>query len=853
MERDPEPHEEKLEKINSKICRRIGKILNCSDPCIILYNLKILFSKYETIRVLHFNEEMMKNLLNFVRRLVSINPPVNINYKNFLNSVCKIIKTEQIELFLKILSYIDCGVSHYKESFSYTKIYQIYTSSIKNIFVSSVDTNYLNLLIKLLDNEKLAYKTIVNVLKKVNLFIKQKTVERNIVDCCVVINSISKNCSKYIDPGFNMSLISYLVQIFYEPENLIFINYEDARKITACISRCLLNCKESTETSRFAIGIYRECSARIKDHSQSTVYEEACTVAFLTEILSYILELNVKINRKNTGFVEYNILNFEYLKRKSNVFGNDSIDLNKSKTLFKNNHLQKSFQVLVDHFYIHKYRFMDIIYSNFDLEFDRISFYNDLAKVHNIADLFQVIIKIKKYIDWSDMIVLACKKNKEMYLPLLFEEMYINNPAHVAYLNIYLKNLVCNIEESGQALVYFTKYVIDNDMCEMVAHLYLIGLERDDGYSKARRHLILNYINNINDYTAKPDTTLNTSESCATVDYHKNTMTNDSNSIINENDNKFESPSNLDLDSMFNSNTSINNSICQSKNDFYNNTDERSSEHLGSDIDDSGCEKESLKKIQILDNKSMKHESESSNRIENNKFVVDKEKVIYNSKLKDIKTPTKKVTVEVEERKIPGTMFIEKEKNINIREIIPGPKPRNIVFNFKELLSSKMIIDKIQRIVKALIEDDNFKITKNICMLLELLSTKKLEESVLERLLDKISSCLNMKENENCKDEVYISSICICATLLKMYNIEYFNKGRLVNGLSDLLIASLCLNNTIRSNYSEWLKAQCFDILMKQDIDVINLIKEIYNKKKNEYTKNRKRIIKFIESDKYSI
>ena len=158
-------------------------------------------------------------------------------------------------------------------------------------------------------------------------------------------------------------------------------------------------------------------------------------------------------------------------------------------------HYNMQFQVLRDNFISNKYIFLDNL-PNYSLE--RIEFYKDLSKIENPVKLFKNINNLKKFIDWTDMIVFACNApNKEHYFPIVFDEFYVKNPNHRTYLKIFLKNLTNNLDKNGKSLLYFTKYAIENEQVDLVSSLYLAGLNNENDVSKKKREMILRYINDM--------------------------------------------------------------------------------------------------------------------------------------------------------------------------------------------------------------------------------------------------------------------------------------------------------------------------------------------------------------------
>lgn len=505
-----------LKRKRSTTSREILKILSGSDVCIMFCKLKSIDRK------MSLDQEVMMKLHQFVQKFCESDYFIENDFQPFLTRFLGNVDTPAVDLHIRCLSYADeIDLDHYRELFSYSKVYKLFTDVIKGIFTEETECRYLSLLIRLLNNSKLAYKSMLPVIKKLSLYIDQGIAERNIVGCCVALSSIVENCSEVVGEVLVASLISYLVQMLYEPQSYIFLDYKSSKILSKTV-KVLCGFKFQNMDARTAsIGLAREAVQSIKEYSRSTVYEEAMVVVVMTEVLSDLLQLGIRYGNTSFDFIDKHLFSFMVAERQRNSsndsrsnskaspirFGSsteqtNSLDVHFERPFTHNYNAQ--FQTLRDDFITSKYTFLDYFGK---ARYDRIVFYNDLAKIENSSKLFRSLNHTKSNIDWSDMIVYACNSpSREFYVPFLFDDYFVGLPSHTIYLNIFLKNLENGTENNRRILVYCTKYAIKHKLMSQLSSIYLIGLEQEDNISRKKRKMILEFINSFGNESKQQST-----------------------------------------------------------------------------------------------------------------------------------------------------------------------------------------------------------------------------------------------------------------------------------------------------------------------------------------------------------
>lgn len=787
--------------------KKIFKILKYQDPYIILFKLKAadLLDK-----PLIFDEEMMDKFYSFMKLIKNNDSLIELDVDCFLENLLINIKTDSRTLLLKCFGLIHCNIEQIRLLISYKEIYDCYIKVIKDIFKNEINSRQVRFMIRILNNNILAYKGVLPIIQKINQFIRTETVEKSIVQCCVVIKGIVDEASDILDHGFNLSIISYLTDMLYEPENYLFLGLSDAKSIAACLNSCMSI--TNTENKKFITGILRKTLAYIKKYKDSTIYEEALCVTILMEICGYLIELNIR-NGISLNFIDTGLFYFDFMCRNEDIESGTDIEaptvdstkklivmgdeddehtglekedevetqkklaiLNEKPFASSYNEISSQVQEVIDYFYSWKYFILEKLHGN---QFDRIDFYNSLSKIRNPTFIFNNIDKFKEFIDWADLIVFACNSTKkELYLSVLFDDFYMKNPTQIFYIKIMMMNLELNNYENRKVLLFFIKYVLRHHLIEIISHLYLIHLDEDDDMAKKKRILIMEYFN-----------------------------------------------------------------------------------MLGNDL-------EEIKEPEIEEKNSQEEPKENlviefndDSNFEDN-FIYDEDRVIYKldgneNKVNDLLKPTKKVVIETEERVIPGTTFLEIEKNIMINEIVEG-KGNDLSFSLRKYIVRFKYCDEIDILVMNLINDVDYKAHKNLNVLLLIITSKRLRDHTALCLFEKTVNIIKENSKKNLEmifKEECVVLISICSLIANIYKIQYYKEDLLMKTFPELIIQVLSFTNErFDEEYIHLVKSQGFHILMKMKAKYSKEISKIYRRKAEsifvaEY-KNIFEIIKENDPDK---
>lgn len=472
----------------------IEKALKYTDPCITFFYLK----KIHTKTTIPLSDKIAEKLFNFIRSFNSSGFPFNGEFENHMAHFLKHVSITTAKMHIKCLSLLPhADLDHYREAFSFGKIYHIFKDEMKTLFVDGTSSEFLEYLVVLLDNNKLVYKETNPVIQKIGLLFENRIIDKSIVECSIVLNSIVKHCAELMNSSFISSIFVYLADILLDPQNYVFLPFKESKQIVNTIQTMadfLSNCKQKTEIGlkKTSFGLLRLLTEKIVEFKTSTVYEETMVVLSATDCLESVFKLFLAAKNENTGLVKPSLLKFTLFDRKQKLNDTENKKEEKLNVDFERpfkHHYNAQYQLLRDDFIVSKYRFLDLLST--PATFERIEFLNDLTKVEDTHKLFPVLNNIKKCLEWSDLIVFACNApNKEAYIPLIFDPFFTSKPEHHVFLDIFISNVI----SSDTCLVYSTHYAVKILMMRLLAKLYVIKLDQDDNYSKKRREMIIRLI-----------------------------------------------------------------------------------------------------------------------------------------------------------------------------------------------------------------------------------------------------------------------------------------------------------------------------------------------------------------------
>lgn len=475
-----------------KTVKKIKRAIKGSDAFVTFFKLKKLVIPTD----LALDGPTTKKLYEFMKSFKSAHIVFDTDFDDFMFKFLMVLQSDSLEMHLGCLSLLQNNVKleEIREKFSYSKIFSIFKSNIKNTFIDGIDPSNLALLIRLLDNNKLVFKHLVSIIERLNLFLEKSIVDKSIIECCVVLTSFGNGCFEMFDDLFVASVLGYLVEFLYQPKTFFFIESKPCQKIIDAIiflsSGLSKYPKLSVNLKKISSNLLNECVFKINEYKKSTVYEEVMVVVCMTSCLTPLFELFKSSGNNYKSVLHPNLLSFMVFDRnnKSNNEVNDKILKVNFDRPFKS-HYNSHYQLLRDTFLMNKYRFID----TFMIEsFDRIEFLNDLSKIENPKLIFLVLKNLKSKLDWSDLIVFACNAPiKDSYVSLIFDEEFVKYSEHSIFLDLFLTN----VQNNEKILVYCTNCAIKADLVFLLPKLYLIDLEKNTLVAKKRRNMIIEYLN----------------------------------------------------------------------------------------------------------------------------------------------------------------------------------------------------------------------------------------------------------------------------------------------------------------------------------------------------------------------
>lgn len=470
---------------------------------------------------IYLNKEALVLLSRYIERYKSTNHIIDSGFDHTIHDLLNKVRPESVEEHIRCIAPLrDVDIPHFRLLFGYNKIYQCFKESITNLFVSDFRACYIGMLIRLLNNSKLVFKNILPIISRLNLYTKEDLVDKNIGACCCALDAIATHVPEHFNDVLITSLINYIARLLSTPHNYLFLTKNDIVAIKSAFGTlCRFDFKDGA-MRQHSLGLLRSSMAKIREYHRSTVCEEVSVVLHMTDILTPMLELYIRLGNTRTDFIDIKFLNFDcpptqcgpqlstsleelrnQLKRQSSSHRSDPpkhecdfyafYDEAKQGKAPADGFAREEAMAVQAQFIEAKYKFLDKLSECVDC-FDRICFYNDLLRIKNPTILFNNIPRLKEKLDWSDLIVFACNsKYKCFYIPVVFDDCYLNRPAHSAYINIFLDALL-NVPG---ALVFFAKFATDKRQDSAMMKLYLCHSGNKEAMKKART-MVLKYIIN---------------------------------------------------------------------------------------------------------------------------------------------------------------------------------------------------------------------------------------------------------------------------------------------------------------------------------------------------------------------
>ena len=476
-----------------KLTKRVKNALSQSDVFITFFKLK----KIGVVHDLNLDEESTGKLYHFMKSFKASNVMFDTDFDEFMFNFLMDIKSESLELHLMCLGTLqNPNLDAIREKFSYSKIFNFFKSKIKNIFTEDIELGTLALLIKLFDNAQLVYKNLLPIIERLNIFLEKSMVDKSIIECCMAILCFGDGCLEVFNDAFVYSILSYLLEFLYKPNTFFIIDLKSAQiiydTVTLLANILMKYQKYSINIKKLSSNSLSDCTKKLKEFKKSTVREEVMVVVSMTSCLTPLYNLYKHAGNTSAGIVDDDLLNFIVFEKNkpkgsTNAQAEGKFEINFERP-FKS-HYNTQNQAVRDLFLMKKYIFVDSFKN-----LDRIEFFNDLSKIENPQLIFSVLKKLKKQLDWSDLIVFACNApKKERYISFLFDEEFVENKEHQVFLDIFINN----IQNNGKILIYCTSCAISKNLMYLLPRLYLIDLDKDNEITKKKRIMIIEYLNSI--------------------------------------------------------------------------------------------------------------------------------------------------------------------------------------------------------------------------------------------------------------------------------------------------------------------------------------------------------------------
>ncbi|TBT99943.1 hypothetical protein CWI36_1795p0010 [Hamiltosporidium magnivora] len=465
-------------------------ILESEDIYYIFYVLKISF----LIKVKFVNRNILEKLNELLQMVSMTRNVIEIEYKKICLEFIKnhIINNDNIDIIITVLGHLDLNdheIMYFRKFFGYSKIYNYYKNVNKMIFEKYFTTEELIVLIRLLDNHELCFVQLLPAITRINEYVTDSVVEKNIVSCCIILNSVILGSPKSFKDkdDYVISTISFLTNIFYDSKNFTFINLEDAKIILLTINNLTNSIKNNSRISNLSFGIYNE-SLEIYEQmtkGHTTVLEEYIVIGCLIKLIGifYMVSYDIGCRMHDTDYL-FNLIQDSDIEKPQYI--ND--------TEWKN---------IYDFFLSHKYETLDLIYpSTLEVIFKSDVLYLHLIKCSTPYDALLPLKNMLKEVDWSLLIALACSDKRSEYIRFLFNPVFFKNNAteHYEYIHIFIEAAFKN--NDYDILLILTHILVENhkdlikneDFLSLYVNLFLSNFSHSVNFTISyRREKLLNF------------------------------------------------------------------------------------------------------------------------------------------------------------------------------------------------------------------------------------------------------------------------------------------------------------------------------------------------------------------------
>ncbi|EOB12631.1 hypothetical protein NBO_389g0002, partial [Nosema bombycis CQ1] len=433
------------------------------------------------------------------------------------------MKGISIHGIIKILSNFNLSennIEDIRKAFGYNVIYKTYKNIIENIYLKHYTREELGLVMKLLDNEKLSFSRSLDTFNRLNEYISNNIIDKNLTSCCIVLMSIIEHSPSMINDKkiFLNSMLTYLINILFERSNFVFYDQHDTDIIIKTIETLCEVDSVKLSSYDFKVGLIRRCLFNLDlfFESNSSIYEEV--MSFIAILRSLGIFLDLCYNTKSLENQDKNRFKIYVLKKK-NSKGADSSDtiefettgfINKISDLITSKFINdlekyklpdnlclgyKDDELAKIRFISAKFYVLNTVAKITDILINRVHFYNDVYAQTKPKFIFDNISNLKSQISWSDLIILATNSpSKFDFILILLDPFYIQNLEHFSYIFLF----VFSLKEDYTSILFLTKKLVKlNEFLdvekywEILIYIFIHYLEiNDERMSKTRFYII---------------------------------------------------------------------------------------------------------------------------------------------------------------------------------------------------------------------------------------------------------------------------------------------------------------------------------------------------------------------------
>lgn len=466
------------------------EILSIEDIYILLYLLQKVTPACE------FIDNTILELFYKVQSLYknAIFPFINLD--EFMNNciINKLSSNITIEVFISSMcnyKFNEENIVYIRKYFGFSQIYKYFKVVVEKVFAVQISCQEISFMLILLDNYDLVLSLFTPILKRTSLYVSNNIIDINIVQCVEVIKAVCLFDASLFNgfPDYILSITSFIIQIFYNPEHLEFLSLSDSDLILDGIRIFLNASKENPKIKNISAGIYKKVYEKLKEFidRNTTVFEEYILIVCLIDIIYIYYTFSYEQGSRMFNFDEMFII----IKGITLVFP-DAVD-------------KVSKKAVMARFFERKYKILDAIIPYLENKEDISSILrNDLSYKGVSIYILRNLKNIIEYVDWEDCISFACiEENTESFINFIFDERFTESKDHDHCENISLYVASLSSINNQDLLLFATKLFTERykDKCltqkqiHTMFELYLFNIETiNDCRVKKRRELILNFV-----------------------------------------------------------------------------------------------------------------------------------------------------------------------------------------------------------------------------------------------------------------------------------------------------------------------------------------------------------------------